>query len=130
MTKRRDSLVGLSDCKAVMDAAVENPGLQYELPTVGAAINFRQRCYRFRKLMLEIEAERIGSELGASTKYDILVIRHIHLPEGTNEKTGKPWTTSRWLQFDHKTVFGKLHFPDGTEAEVETETVPPLFPLD
>ena len=127
MTKSRaDSLVGLADCKAVMDAAVEHPGLQYELPTVGAAINFRQRCYRFRKLMLEIEATRIGSELGASTKYDILVIRHINLPAGINERTGKPWTTSRWLQFDHKTVFGKLHFPDGTEGQVEIEPPPPI----
>jgi hypothetical protein len=126
---KRDSLVGLADCKAVMDAAVDHPGLQYELPTIGAAINFRQRCYRFRKLMLEIEAERIGSELGASTKYDVLVIRHINLPEGINANTGKPFTASRWLQFDHKTVFGKLHFPDGTESEIEAPP-PPAVEFD
>jgi len=117
---RSDSLVGLSDCKQVMDAAIEHPGLVYELDTVGAAINFRQRCYRFRNLMRELEAERLGSEVGVSTPYDILVIRFIH------QEPGKQ--SSRFLQYDHKEVLGKLHFPDGRETPLQLPKASGIFP--
>lgn len=107
--KKSESLLGLADCKPVLDRALEVPGLIYELEDVGQAINFKQRCYKYRNLLREIEAERLGTEIGVSVPYDILVIKHI------NKEPGKH--TSRWLQFEQKEILGNMYAPDMTPVE-------------
>lgn len=120
--RRRESLVGLADCKQVMDLALQNDGLIYELETRGQAINFKQRCYRFRNLMRELEAERLNSDIGVSVAYDVLLIRHVRPEAGEKQ--------SRFLQFDHKKVLGNLHMPDGTQQQLSLPSAPGLFDED
>lgn len=102
------------DCEAIMDRALEIPGLVYELPSNDAAVRFRARCYQFRKLMLEYARRQYeGVFEDAETVYDALVIR-------MTDENGKSTKTGRFLRFDHEITHGKLHFPDGTTVEAET----------
>lgn len=68
------NLATYADCKQVMDTAVaHNLRLTYQLHTEGDAINFRQRCYSFRKLLYMENREIPG--MTAGTRYDALRIR-------------------------------------------------------
>lgn len=58
-----------SDVKPVLDAALAHGGGTYEAPSPGAAVQFRHRCYAFRK------AFREASE--SASPYDRLVIRKL-----------------------------------------------------
>jgi len=66
-----------ADVRAVLDAALEHGGGTFTAPDHGAAIHWRQRAYRFRKLY----AETLGPR--AMSPYDILVLPR--LANGSNE---------------------------------------------
>lgn len=62
-----------SDVKPILDAALAQGGGTYEAPTPGAAVQFRHRCYAFRK------AFREASE--SASPYDRLVLRKLRKGE-------------------------------------------------
>ena len=70
-------LPAFSDVQEVMDRASLNPnGLRYRLKTWGQTVNFRQRCYRFRKAQQKLAREELGFVPGiaSTTRYDDLEI--------------------------------------------------------
>ena len=99
-----------SDVHYVMEAALERPNLIYECDTPGAAINFKLRCNRYRNLLREMEAERIGNIPGlrAETVFDTLVISQV-------DDEGKPDRQGRRLCFRHQQLHGRLIDPDTGE---------------
>lgn len=119
MAKKKPSLAGFQDCRQVMDIAVEHDGLIYELDTVSQAVRFAQRCYQFRTFLQQLEEERLGQSIGVSTPYDILTIHHV------NKEPGE--TRSRFLQFRHQAVRGRIHLPDGETFTPEPEEPAGLF---
>lgn len=66
-----------ADCRKVLDAALAAGGGEYECPDHGAAVHWRQRAYRFRKLY----ATTLGEK--AESPYDILVMPRIPDDSGT-----------------------------------------------
>lgn len=70
------------DIKVVLDAALAHGGGTYSAPTPGAAVQFRHKCYTFRK------AYREASHL--ASPYDRLIIRK--LPKGATEVVIEPNT--------------------------------------
>jgi len=106
------------DCEQVMNKALDNPGMIVTFPTVGAAINFRQRCYRYRNIVRALNEEVTALVPGraAVTAYDVLVIRHHNLEPGKR--------TSRWLRFDRYEIGDfKVTDKDGNEIDVVPKTV-------
>lgn len=57
-----------ADVREVLDAALASGGGTFECETHGAAVHWRQRAYRFRKLY----AETIGPK--SMSPYDVLVL--------------------------------------------------------
>lgn len=57
-----------ADVRAVLDAALAAGGGTFVCPSHGAAVHWRQRAYRFRKLY----AETLGPK--AMSPYDVLVL--------------------------------------------------------
>lgn len=57
-----------ADVRAVLDAALEGGGGTFKCDSHGAAVHWRQRAYRFRKLFAETLGPRVMSP------YDILVL--------------------------------------------------------
>ena len=114
MTKRRstkaDSPAAYGDVKYVLDIALGKPGLQYRLPTPGAAVNFKQRCNRYRTLMREMAAETFLGVPGtrAETAYDPLVIRQV----GPDLKPSREGCI---LLFEHQVIEGTLIDPETGE---------------
>lgn len=72
MTKPRANRLGMySDVRAVLDQALEHGGGEFTCETYGAAVHWRQRVYKFRKLY----AETLGPK--AESPYDQLVLGRI-----------------------------------------------------
>ena len=60
MASRKDnSPAAYGDVKFVLELAVKKPGLQYVMKTSGAAVNFKQRCNKYRNLIREMAAETV-----------------------------------------------------------------------
>ena len=110
MSHIKDSPAAFDDVKAVMDIALEKPGLRYVLPTYGAAVNFKQRCYRYRNLLRQMSGEQVSAIPGhrAETSYDSLVIRQY-------DDEGKPSKKGRHLSFDLAKIEGVLIDPETGE---------------
>lgn len=89
------------DVRRILEIAKDRPELIYKLPTRGKAINFRQRCYRYRRVLAEQQAAIVEGIPGASvtTPYDSIVVEYIH-----------PQT----LRFYHREFEGELFDSDGT----------------
>lgn len=66
-----------ADVRQVLDSALAAGGGTFACPTHGAAVHWRQRAYRFRKLY----AETLGVQ--RMSPYDVLVLPR--LPEGGTE---------------------------------------------
>lgn len=64
-----------ADVRAVLDSALEAGGGTFRCDSHGAAVHWRQRAYRFRKLF----AETIGPK--AMSPYDVLVLPRLE-PDG------------------------------------------------
>lgn len=82
-----------SDVRTVLDAVLASGGGTFTLSSHGAAVNWRQRAYKFRKLYAE--------SLRGESKYDVLtlpriakdscaVVINITRPEGTFTPTSSP----------------------------------------
>lgn len=80
MPSRKDkSPAAFQDVKFVLDMALEKPDLQYILKTPGAAVNFKQRCNKYRNLLREMAGETVNLPgHRAETAYDTLVIRQVN----------------------------------------------------
>jgi hypothetical protein len=124
MSTKKNSPSAYGDVKLVMDIAVNKPGLQYHCSTVGKAINFKQRCNRYRNLKREQAAELAAGIPGqrAETLYDTLVIRQV-----TAEGEYDP--KSAIIQFDHHSPEGKLIDPT-TGEEIDLYPKESLFGPD
>ena len=111
MSKKANSPVSYGDVKYVMDIAIKKPGLIYKLATPGQAVNFKQRCNRYRNMLREQQEELYAGVPGqrASTTYDALVIRQTN-PEQQPDRKGQ------WLIFDHQEVSGELIDPETGET--------------
>jgi hypothetical protein len=118
---KHNSPAAYSDVKHVMDIALKKPGLIYECNTHGKAVNFKQRCNRYRNLMRDMAQEQMFGLPGvrAETAYDVLVIRQI------NEE-GEPDRKGRRLVFDHERAVGKIIDPD-TGEELHLPQMPSII---
>lgn len=71
------SILSYDDCRKVLDQALEaDIGVSVELLNPGMAINFRQRCYRFRSLTREVAMRTFpeGDPLHSVSAYDTLIV--------------------------------------------------------
>jgi len=109
------SLSRFADVRAVMDQAVNNYGLRWELSSHSAAIRSRHRCYQFRKAAQKLRREQFGVE--ATTPYDQLLIQ---LEGDTKEERDR----SSVLIFSFHKPVGKMFAPDGTEISPEVSPDP------
>lgn len=106
------------DCHFAMEAALHRDGLQYVCESVGQAVNFKQRCNRYRVKLREQDAKtmaHIPGYLGESP-FDVLTIRQV-------DASGTPSRNGAIIQFEHAPVGkGKLIDP----ATGEEITMPKL----
>lgn len=114
----KSSPAAYPDCQKVMEMALENPGLIVRFNTVGRAVNFKQRCYRYRTALRELLLEQQGDIPGLpiETPYDAMIIKHV-------ERKRKPdsnvlYTTSEVLQFTFPDMEFDIELPDGTRGEL------------
>lgn len=107
MSHKRTSPSAYTDVKYVMDLALDKPGLRYECDTPGKAINFKQRCNRYRNLLRDMAQETVMHVPGqrAETAYDTLVIRQVN-PSGDPDRRGTV------LVFEHHKPEGRIIDPD------------------
>jgi len=125
MTRQRslkaDSPVAYPDIKFVLDLALRKDGLRYEFTSFGRAIHFKQRCYKYRNMLRQMQQEQLFGVPGAraSTAYDLLIVTQIN-DEGETDKQG------RILVFRHFAPQGKLIDPE-TGEEIEMKLDIPLF---
>lgn len=68
-----------ADIRAVLDQALACGGGTFQCPTHGAAVHWRQRAYRFRKLYAETLGPRAMSE------YDVLILPRLAPESSTVE---------------------------------------------
>lgn len=120
MSTKRTSPSAYSDVKYVMDLALTKPGLRYECDSAGKAINFKQRCNRYRNLLRDMAQESVMHIPGqrAETAYDTLVIRQVN-PEAEPDRRGTI------LVFEHHKPEGRIIDPDTGEELVPQ--APSLF---
>jgi len=115
LTTKSNSPAAYNDCKFVMDLALEKPGLRYECKSAGAAMNFKQRCNKYRNLLRDQATELVAHIPGqrGSTIYDLLVIKQVN-PTGGNLREGTV------LVFEHQVPEGRIIDPETGE-----EILPP-----
>ena len=115
MVSRKDkSPASYNDVKYVLDLAVEKDGLQYHLKTPGAAVNFKQRCNKYRNLIRDMAQEQVKDIPGyrAETAYDPIVIKQVN-------SELKPDRHGMILLFQHQQIEGSLIDPEtGREIEI------------
>lgn len=121
MSKLSASPAAYSDVRTVLDLALEKPGLTYVLKTYGAAINFRQRCHRYIKILREQEEERTGFVPGfrAELLYDTLAIKQL-------DASGAPSNKGCTLRFEVREVGGQLIDPT-TGEEIHLPNLHPTI---
>jgi len=109
-TRADQSPAAYDDVKIVMDIAINKSGLQYVCKSYGAAINFKQRCNKYRNLLRDINEEQIRHIPGARAEvaYDILSIRQVNA-------AGEPDRKGAIVVFDHREPIGKLIDPETGE---------------
>jgi len=116
MSHKRNSPSAYTDVKFVMDLAINKPGLRYECDSAGKAINFKQRCNRYRNLLRDMAQEAVMHVPGqrAETAYDALVIRQVNASAESDRR-------GTILVFEH-------HKPEGRIIDPETgqEIAPPV----
>lgn len=113
-SRKANSPASYQDVKFVLDMAVKKPGLQYILKTPGAAVNFKQRCNKYRSIVREMVAETLQNIPGmrAETAYDPLVIRQVNA-QLVSDREGCI------LLFEHQQIEGMLLDPEtGEEIEI------------
>lgn len=76
---RANRLGMFADIRAVLDQALAHGGGTFQCPTHGAAVHWRQRAYKFRKLYAETLGPRAMSE------YDGLILPRLAPESSTVE---------------------------------------------
>lgn len=66
----RDRLSTFTDLVPILDQALTHGGGTYTLPDHGKAVNFRHRCYKFRKVYAE--------KFPGDPRYDVLVFPRLN----------------------------------------------------
>lgn len=123
MTRSKSSSpAAFRDVKHVLDLAVKKPGLRYKLKSPGKAVNFKQRCNIYRRLVREMAAETLMAMPGmrAETAYDCIIIRQINDAGEPDRKLGCI------LVFDHQELGGELFDPE-TGEQIELPNVSPFL---
>lgn len=117
MSNVQDSPAYYEDVRRVMDIALERDGLIYELDSIGKAIHFRQKCYRYRNFLRDLDQERSLGVPGIrpATKYDTLTIVMVNKKEGEKQ--------SRFLKFNHAALSGNLIDPE-TGQTIQVDFTP------
>lgn len=120
---KKDSASAYEDVRHVMDMALNLPGLRYECKSTAKAVNFKQRCNRYRQMLRNSNYDAISAIPGQlpSTAYDHLVVRQIN-EAGESDRKGTI------LVFDHHEIEGRLVHPE-TGEEIKFQK-PSLFPED
>lgn len=115
MTHKRTSPSAYADVKFVMDLALQKPGLRYECESPGKAVNFKQRCNRYRNLLRDMAQETIMHVPGqrAETAYDTLVIRQVNVSAESDRR-------GTILVFEHHRPEGRIIDPE-TGQEIKPE---------
>lgn len=67
---------GYADVLRILRAARNNGGAIYTLPTPGGALNWKQRAYKFRRLVQNIAQRNAPPGIIATTEWDDMVLRH------------------------------------------------------
>jgi hypothetical protein len=95
---KRPTTGAYADCAAVMQQALKGD-LRLKLKSRGAAINFRQRCYQLRKLLLLKATEITLPGQLPSTPYDTIYIQWDDAaPEYLTFRTHKAPTEVEFLE--------------------------------
>jgi len=107
MSRSDQSPAAYDDVKLVLDLALKKPGLRYECQTYGSAINFKQRCNKYRNLLREMAQEQVINVPGhrAEVKYDRIIIRQFNWE-------GEPDRKGNILIFDAREPLGKIIDPE------------------
>lgn len=119
MSHKQNSPSAYGDVKLVMDLALTKPGLRYECQSPGKAVNFKQRCNRYRNLLRSMQQESIMHVPGqrAETAYDILVIRQVN-------ENYQPDRQGLILVFEHHSPEGRIIDPEtGQEISLTQQTL-------
>lgn len=119
MTKVSRTAGGNADITRILDAVLAAGEADLPMASYGAAVNFRQRCYRFRAALIE-RAERELADMRArglaapgtlpSSPYDSIVIL---LDKGD--------TVLRFRQRGDTELLSRLRTPDGAPIELGDE---------
>ncbi len=114
-----------SDVAPIMKAASEQEaGLLYRLPTYNQAVNFRQRCYRWRKNMLKLAAQQMGEVPGLepSTAYDSLQLTIVNGAGETIRSRPDNPQDPHAVKFIHAEPTGELLDLDGNPLTLTSPT--------
>ncbi len=111
MTRVERSPAAYEDVKLILDLALKKPGLRYECQTHGSAINFKQRCNKYRNLLREMAQEQVLNVPGyrAEVEYDRIIIRQFNDEDEPDRK-------GRTLVFDAREPLGKIIDPETGET--------------
>jgi hypothetical protein len=94
------------DCVRAYEAALKHGEISITFDTYGAAVNFRQRCYRLRNLLLE--AHKPGPGMLPETRYDSIVLQ---LPRKHEPDCNTLTLRNRSLDADD--IAGRIRTADG-----------------
>lgn len=117
-------LPAFSDVQEVMERAALNPrGLRYRLKSWGQTINFRQRCYRFRKAQQKLAREELGFVPGvaSTTRYDDLELFILN-------SRGEPQITRPTVHYEYFDIVIRHREPQGEIIEEDYDQEEPPIP--
>jgi len=127
MSKIPAASVTYTDVMPIIDQAVASgQGVRYRLPTYGDAVNFRQRCYKYRTILRQEATKRMGEIEGyiASIPEDSLILQIWGL-DGQNYSSKAPPDKS--LTHDvliiYREVVGELLDLDGNPIDIDPEPI-------
>lgn len=112
MGSKSKSLSAYNDARQLLEYALTDPGMTYELPTAGKAANMKQRCNTYRAMLISIDQERLKGVAGARgmSRYDDIIIRQVNA-EGKSDRQGTI------LRFDTTALEGILRNSDGDKID-------------
>lgn len=118
------SIHSYGDVQPVLEKAMQEESLTYRLSSVGQAMNFRHRCYRFMKMRRELLAEQMGEIPGIAPPdpYAGLVIGLRHPVTKAAVKGKKDCEGACDVFFSHRTVTGELFDSDGNPISLSEST--------
>jgi len=110
----KKTLGAYADCDQVMSVALSRGSIRIPFPTRGAAINFRQRCYRFRQELLKVDTPPPGAM--PASRFDSLVIT---IPDKGSEE--EAILTFRSRENDGAAILSRILDESGAPVVLEEE---------